>query len=357
VTRKVFLILLALVLALSVGMIACGGGEEEEEEEEEEPEVIELKLATTTPSMAPPGQALTAWAEKVEEETEGRVQITIYYTSSLIEATEVLPSVLAGVADIADYWPTAAPGEAPLQEMFYLPFLGFPSPEVATAIVEEIFDSGVIPELNAELQGAKMLYPCMASENTSYIHHSTKMIETVEDMEGMKIIADGVMATYFDSLGAVSYFVPFEDTYTALSTGMVDGHNGGFGWQFGSGVIDLTPYHTDIGRIAMAGYSPIIMNPDSWNNLPSDIQTIFTDLAEFYYEQRIGAELGSQAGGLDYTKNILGHEYYDFPPEETALMIAAAEEIHEAVIAEVEAKGLPGQALYDEIQRLLGEYS
>ena|GEM_PF-1841255 len=36
-TRKVLLILLALVLALSVGLVACGGaGEEEEEEEEEE---------------------------------------------------------------------------------------------------------------------------------------------------------------------------------------------------------------------------------------------------------------------------------------------------------------------------------
>jgi len=357
VTRKIFMILLAITLALSVGIIGCTEPAQQEEEEEEEPEVIELTIATTTPVEAAPGAALTAWAEKVEEETEGRVHFTIYYASTLIEATEVLPAVLAGVADIADYWPTAAPGEAPLQEMLYLPFLGFPSSQVATTVVEEIFDSGVIPELNAELQGAKMLYPCMASETTSYIHHTSKLIETVADLEGMKIIADGVMATYFDSLGAVSQFVPFEDTYTSLSTGMVEGHNGGFGWMFGSGVVELTPYHTDIGGIAMAGYAPVIMNPDSWNSLPAEIQVIFTDLADFYYEQRIGAELGAQAGGLDFTTNVLGHEYYDFPPEETALMIDAAEELHGTAIAEVEAKGLPGQALYDEIQRLIGEYS
>jgi uncharacterized repeat protein (TIGR02543 family) len=37
VTRKVFLILLAVVLALSVGLVACdGAGEQQEEEEEEE---------------------------------------------------------------------------------------------------------------------------------------------------------------------------------------------------------------------------------------------------------------------------------------------------------------------------------
>lgn len=45
-TRKVFLILLALVLALSVGLVACGGptGQEEEEEEEEEGKDIDAPL-------------------------------------------------------------------------------------------------------------------------------------------------------------------------------------------------------------------------------------------------------------------------------------------------------------------------
>ncbi|MFC1927941.1 leucine-rich repeat domain-containing protein [Chloroflexota bacterium] len=52
-TRKVFLILLALVLALSVGLVACGGaGQQEEEEEEERYDLIITSTAggqVTTP--------------------------------------------------------------------------------------------------------------------------------------------------------------------------------------------------------------------------------------------------------------------------------------------------------------------
>jgi len=49
--RKVFLILLALVLALSVGLVACGGEQEEEEEEEEVP-VLDHFICYTTDRTA-----------------------------------------------------------------------------------------------------------------------------------------------------------------------------------------------------------------------------------------------------------------------------------------------------------------
>jgi hypothetical protein len=51
VTRKVFLVLLALVLALSVGLVACGGAGEEEEEEEE---TYDLTITSTTGGSTTP---------------------------------------------------------------------------------------------------------------------------------------------------------------------------------------------------------------------------------------------------------------------------------------------------------------
>ena len=40
--KRILFILLAVVLALSVGLIGCGGEQEEEEEEEEEPETLKI---------------------------------------------------------------------------------------------------------------------------------------------------------------------------------------------------------------------------------------------------------------------------------------------------------------------------
>ena len=81
VSRKVFLVLLALVLTLSVGLVACGGtGEQQEEEEEEEEEeelpqgeqeeeeeVYELTIDKTPGGMVTtPGEGTFAYDEGTE---------------------------------------------------------------------------------------------------------------------------------------------------------------------------------------------------------------------------------------------------------------------------------------------------
>lgn len=85
--RKVFLVLLALVLTLSVGLVACGGaGQEEEEEEEEQEEYLIDEL-----------------------EIEGPIEFPYFpYTMELDfsatqdELTLVFPENLGGVATTAD---------------------------------------------------------------------------------------------------------------------------------------------------------------------------------------------------------------------------------------------------------------
>jgi len=75
VTRKVFLVLLALVIALSVGLVACGGtGQEEEEEEEPEGLILEPGgLVTGVDGVtvgAPEGvleQAIEIYIEKMDD--------------------------------------------------------------------------------------------------------------------------------------------------------------------------------------------------------------------------------------------------------------------------------------------------
>ena len=78
-TRKVFLVLLALVLALSVGSVACdGAGEQQEEEEEEhhgeqeeEEEEEEVAYDLTIDSTA--GGSVTSPGEGTFRYEEGRV--------------------------------------------------------------------------------------------------------------------------------------------------------------------------------------------------------------------------------------------------------------------------------------------
>jgi hypothetical protein len=68
VTGKVLLVLLALILTLSVGLVACGGAgeqqEEEEEEEEEEPETYGLTVTSTAGGqVTTPGEGTFNYTE------------------------------------------------------------------------------------------------------------------------------------------------------------------------------------------------------------------------------------------------------------------------------------------------------
>src|SRR4030065_734745 len=74
------------------------------------PKVIELKVAATVPEMAPPGKALGAWTKAMEEQSNGRLKFTIFWTSSLFEAKEGLPSMKAGIADLSELHVQALPG-------------------------------------------------------------------------------------------------------------------------------------------------------------------------------------------------------------------------------------------------------
>jgi TRAP-type C4-dicarboxylate transport system substrate-binding protein len=361
--KKLLLSLLVLAL-VAVPLFAACAEEAPPEAPPEAPteappeaptEVIELTVATTTPPTASPSAAVTAWAEKFEEASGGRVEFTIYYSSSLFEAKEILRSVQAGVADISDFWLDAVPGTMPLNLVTELPFLGWPDPATATIIYRELFN--MIPELEAEYEGVKVLYPTMSGELTSYVHTNSKLVKSAADLKGLKIGGGGNTARWLDAMGAIPVFVPFEDTYMSLDRGLIEGHTGTFGWQEGAGCVELTPYHTVIGATLSHVYNPLIMNPDSWDRLPPDIQQIFDDLDSFYTDLRIGFEMESETNELRITKEELGHTYFTLPPEETKLWIDAGKPIHEKWLADTEAQGLPATEVYEEIQRLIAEYS
>jgi TRAP-type C4-dicarboxylate transport system substrate-binding protein len=362
--KKSVFILIVLLMVAAVIITGCGEPEpapppppEEEEEAPpptEPPEVIELNVAVTTPPMAAPAEAVTRWAEKFEELSGGRVKFTIYYSSSLFEAKEALRSVLAGVADISDLFPGAVPGAMPLAELTWMPGLDWPHPEKSTLLYRELLNK--FPELTAEYQGVKILYPTLWGQTTTYIHTTKKPVKSVADLKGMKLQGSSWEAKWQSLLGATPVFVSYEDVYMAVERGLIEGHFSIWGAMEGGGIVELAPYHTDMGTTSSIGYNPLIMNPDSWNRLPPDIQKIFGDLDDFYTPMRIDFELEAETRLVKYTKEELGHTYFTLPPEDTKLLLDTAKPLHEEWIESVEARGLPGRAIYEELTRLIAEY-
>ena len=306
--------------------------------------------------MAPPAAAVNEWLMQVEELSGGKVAFTAYWAGSLFGSKEALQSYQAGIADCGALWLGDFPAVFELGDWTGLPFLGFPSAHVATEILRELFDT--FPELLVEYEGLKVLYPTCWSEEFGWMHTTGKVVTKAEDLVGLKVVGlASLLVRWHEAMGAVPVPVAVEDTYTSLERGLVEGEMTGFARIVGGHMtVEVMTVHTKLGPPYSMGYNPIIFNTDSWNALPDDIKKIIEELEPWYTENRIAKEVEGGRNGEQFARD-LGHEFYELEPGEYAKFEAAAKPIHQDWIDELEAAGKPAQDVYDEIMRLIEEYS
>ncbi len=321
--------LLALVLIVSTIFTGCAKTTTTTTTTEQ---VFLWKGAVTTPAVAPPGAVFTELCKKIEEVTNGRIKIEIYYSSSLLTAAEQLKGVQAGVADISDYWGVDT-SIATYTSLFSLPGIAWPDAMKSTDIIWNLFNK--YPEMMAEFQGVHLLYAsCWGVEGG--IAMSKKQVKTLEDLAGLKIGASGATALWYQAMGASPIFVAYEDTYMSMNSGLIDAFNANFAWMKGAGAQDLVNYVTMFGATTQQSYNPIIVSQKSWDALPADLQQKLTDLQDWYAARRY--ELENQTN--EQTKEAVrarGVPFYNLPVEELNRWTAFADQIHADHIAQMTA--------------------
>lgn len=120
-------------------------------------------------------------------------------------------------------------------------------------------------------------------------------------------------------------------------------------------IAEVTSYITMIHLYNLMFF--VVMNLDTWNALPPDIQKIFDEVSE---------EQVKKAGEI-WDKNevedaALVEKEYDMEiirlsPEEKARWEEIITQVRDEKVAEVEAKGLPAREMFDEILRLVEKYN
>jgi TRAP-type C4-dicarboxylate transport system substrate-binding protein len=98
------------------------------------------------------------------------------------------------------------------------------------------------------------------------------------------------------------------------------------------------------------------MNMDKWNSLPADVKKVMDDLRPWIEKKSvdISTDLAIKAKKIC---EDLGHTIITPTPDEMKLWLEAAKPMHDAWIADAEAKGLPGRAVFEETKRLIQKYS
>ena len=102
----------------------------------------------------------------------------------------------------------------------------------------------------------------------------------------------------------------------------------------------------------------MVMNLDKWNTLPKDLQKAFDSVADEAVSEAGQLWTYGDKRGMDYAEGSPGgHELIYLSDEEAARWIALLKPIRDAYVADLNAKGFPGEEIADEAGKIAEKYN
>ena len=218
--------------------------------------------------------AMMEFAQKVEERTNGRIQVKIFPNGQLGSETENMEQLMAGVIAMTK---VSAPGLATYNEAYHtfgLPYL-FDDTEdfyhkMDSQQMRDFFlstaDDGFVT-LTYYTSGARSFYT------------KDRAIRTPEDLHGLKIRVQDMQSQtdMLEALGGIPEAMTNGDEYTTLQTGIIDGTEN-------NETALTTGKHGEICKVFSKDEHAMIpdvmvMSAQIWNNISPEDQQIILEAA------------------------------------------------------------------------------
>ena len=234
-----------------------------------------LRLTHITPPESPLGQIAQEFADLVNEETDGRVEVEVYPNGILYSAGTQWEATVTGAVDLVLMSSYFALGELSYLSILYL--LGMYEDYEHVDLITRS------PELNARVAAdleAKGIHHLGMPNYTflSAYFNSVKEITVRKDMAGLRFgLRTGSPTLHTDDYAeVVTVEVAPAELLTSLSTGVIDIYTANPSVAVSQMVWEYGAEHAWIGAGGCMNMM-LAMNLESWNDLPADIQGIITN--------------------------------------------------------------------------------
>jgi len=232
--------------------------------------VISMKLASDQPATAPGEKGFKFFADRIEEETDGQIKITLYPNAVLGDIGELIPQVQAGVLEMAKTSCGWLSSFVPMVDIFSIPYL-FRNKEHYWKVLDGEVGSEIANY--TEAAGMKLLFWVDAGARSFY--NNVRPIYTPDDLKGLKIrvMASDIMIKTMEAFGASPTTTAFAEVYSALQTGIIDGA------ENNPPSVDRMK-HSEVAKYYslnehMMIPDNVVINLDVWNKLTKEQQDIF----------------------------------------------------------------------------------
>lgn len=273
---KKTVILLLIVLAAVAMLAACA--EEpapvvtpESPAEEQAPAVEPVTLIATNCTSSRTsalGEALTYFAEKVPEYTDGSVLVEPYYAGELGNANACITGLMDGTIDFTVTGDSYYSSYVPELQVFELPYL-FQNNEEVSAVL----DGAPGEAIAAKFAGTGMKLLSFWDIGWRQMTNKVRPVQTVEDVKGIKIrtLTAKVQIAAWEAFGAVPTPIDKSELYAALQQGTVDAQENSLSLFIDDGFAEIQPYVSITNHV----YTPaaFCVNENTWNSLTPEQQT------------------------------------------------------------------------------------
>ncbi|MYM57095.1 TRAP transporter substrate-binding protein [Thalassovita mangrovi] len=305
------------------------------------------------PPATVPKHILKPWAQRVEERTGGKLKIEHFDAMSLGgRPSDLMDQAIDGVADIIMVVVGYTPGRFPRTEVFELPFMM--TDPIATA---KAFQEMVETDLqDSEYSAVKVL--------GAWVHgpgliHTKEPVTKLEDLEGKKLRGPTrVISDLLGELGATPVGMPLPAVPEALSKGVIDGTV--IPWEVTPAIklSELVHNHAEFSgdEALYTATIVMVMNRDKYDSLPEDMRAAIDaesgqNLAEFaakvmYDYDKPGRDIAVAAGNTIVTLD----------EAEVARFKKKAEPVIARWVADMESKGIDGNALIEQAKALIKKH-
>jgi len=259
--------------------------------------------------------------------------------------------VISGIADIG--WSTHGfyPGRFPLSNLVSLPYIGIGSSLEGSLGLWHIYQT--FPEVQAEYKDVKMI--ALTTHQGAPVATKEKIL-TLDELKGLKIrTTAGNALRWVKAAGATPVVMPPFDIYTSMEKGVIDGWCIDLIGAEGFRIYEVTNYYLKPYYYVDAFWT--VMNQRKWDSLPPDIQQAIDVInGEWTIRNNHGPKWDAGDPEAIARMGITPDQINTLSDEDIARATELAEGVWAEYIAELEAKGLPAQKIFDELKKFLDEF-
>lgn len=307
-------------------------------------ETINLTVASSHPTVVPwVGMIKTHFMARTDEilaeDGAYKIEWNEAFGGQLYKANATLTSVEEGITDVGWVFSFLEQAKLPLSQASSNAPFSTSNPALQLEVHQELLESNDAFRNEWEQHNLKVLG---LTGTDLYDFYMKEPITGIDDLDGMKISAPGVLGNWLRGTGANAVDGALTTYYTDVQTGVSDGV---LTLALGALPIKLHEVAPYINRFDAGGAfsGAVAINRDSWDGLPEEVQNAMIEAGK-YYTQAHGQDLVERHETALNAMVEMGAEIVEMPEGELVKWVNKMPDIANDWAAPLEERGIPATA-------------